>query len=212
MMQKNLLQSYIAGIRDKSEGQSYSALLGYFFPEFITSFVLYSMLTLVDSWFIADLKCTSIYAVQGITNNLIHLLIKIAESFSVGTIVLCGQYNGVKDFKNVGRSAVSSLWISCITGAFISLFLYGTAHWIYSNYGLDEELINYGASFLKLRALSIFFMFIYFSLVGFLRGIKNTRVPMILFVLGGIVFIFFEFLKRLNRMRHFFKVSTQIFR
>lgn len=192
-MQKNLLQSYIAGIKDQSEGQSYETLIGYFVPEFITSFFLYSLLSLIDAWFIADLKCTSMYATQGVTANLVHLLTKIAESFSVGTIVLCGQYNGIKDFKNVGRAAMSSLWITFILGAIISCLLYSSAHWIYSCYGLNEEMIQYGTSFLQLRAVGIFFMFVYFAITGFLRGIKNTKVPMVLFVCGGVIFIFFDY-------------------
>lgn len=192
-MQKNLLQSYIAGIKDQSEGQSYETLAHYFIPEFITSFFLYSFLSLIDAWFIAELKCTSMYATQGVTANLVHLITKIAESFSVGTIVLCGQYNGIKDFKNVGRAAISALWVTCIIGAFISVLLFCSAHWIYSWYGLTAEMVNYGASFLRLRAIGIFFMFVYFAITGFLRGIKNTKVPMMLFVFGGMIFIFFDY-------------------
>jgi MATE family, multidrug efflux pump len=191
-MQKNLLQSYIAGIKDTTEGQSYRSLFTYFVPEFITSFFLYSALSLIDSWFIADLKCTTMYATQGVTGNLVHLLTKIAESFSVGTIVLCGQYNGIKDFKNVGRSAISALWITCFVGALISILLYSTAHLIYAG-RLDPAMLMYGVAFLRVRALGIFFMFVYFALIGFLRGIKNTRVPMLLFIMGGIVFIFFDY-------------------
>jgi multidrug resistance protein, MATE family len=45
---------------------------------------------------------------------------------------------------------------------------------------------------LRLRAIGIFFMCLYFSFIGFLRGIKNTRVPMMLFVLGALFFMFFD--------------------
>lgn len=44
-----------------------------------------------------------------------------------------------------------------------------------------------------MRAVSIFFMFIYFAFVGFLRGIKNTKTPMLIFVAGMFLFIFFDY-------------------
>jgi MATE family multidrug resistance protein len=36
-------------------------------------------------------------------------------------------------------------------------------------------------------------MFIYLALVGFLRGIKNTRTPMKIFMFGSVLFVFFDY-------------------
>src|SRR5207247_1326890 len=37
------------------------------------------------------------------------------------------------------------------------------------------------------------FTFIFFGLIGFLRGIKNTQVPMYIFCLGSIAFMYFDY-------------------
>ncbi len=192
-MKKGLFQSYMAGITNQTLGQSYSAILGYFFPEFITALLLYALVNSLDLWLIASLKSTPMYAAQGVTNTLVHVITKIAEGISVGTIVICGQYNGQKDFNNVGRCAVTALWITCCLGACVALFLYSSAYWIYRCYGVPAEMISYGVGLLRVRALAIFFMFIYFALIGFLRGIKNTRTPMVLFIVGVTVFVFFDY-------------------
>jgi putative MATE family efflux protein len=47
--------------------------------------------------------------------------------------------------------------------------------------------------FLRIRALGVFFTFLYMAIVGFLRAIKNTNVPMATFVLGSITFLFFDY-------------------
>ncbi len=132
------------------------------------------------------------YATLGVTGTLTHFVTKIAEGISVGTIVLCGQYNGQKNFKAVGIAAMSSLWITVAIGGCISLALYWGAPWIYAWYGVSPSMAELGIPFLRLRAIGIFFMFLYFSFIGFLRGIKNTRVPMVLFVIGAGFFIFFD--------------------
>jgi multidrug resistance protein, MATE family len=45
-----------------------------------------------------------------------------------------------------------------------------------------------------MKAISLFFMFIAASFLGFMRGIKNTKVPMAIYVIGTLMFIFFDWL------------------
>jgi multidrug resistance protein, MATE family len=192
-MQKSLLQSYIAGIIDKRFGYSYAVIMRYFIPECITAFVLYSLLTLVDARFIADLKSTSLYATQGMSGTILHFITKIAEGISVGTMVICGHYNGVSDFKAVARVASSALWTTCLMGIFIVGLLFVGAPFIYQCYGVNADMVAFGASFLRLRSIAIFFMFAYFAIIGFLRGIKNTKMPLLFSTIGALFFVFFDY-------------------
>jgi MATE family multidrug resistance protein len=192
-MKKGLIASYVSGLTDVVHGESYATIIRYFIPEFITAFLLYSMPLWIDAYFIGQLKSTPVYGTLGATNNLIHLIIKIAEAFSVGTLVLSGKQNGRGEFKSVGRTLRDAFWITCIVGLSIAGFLYVAADWIYSWY-VPSEMVAIGAPFLRLRAISIFFMFIVLAFVGFLRGIKNTRVPMYIFVSGIITFLCLDYL------------------
>ncbi|MBA3954284.1 MATE family efflux transporter [Candidatus Dependentiae bacterium] len=174
-------------------GESYSAILRYFYPEFITSLILYSVLNLLDIYFIAQLNVASTYTTLGVTNTLFHFITKIAEGLSVGMVVVCGQYNGVHKYKHVGRAVTDSFWATCVIGGCIASLLYGGAYIIYGFYDVPQEMIELGVPFLRLRAVGVFFHFVYFALIGFLRGIKNTKVPMIFSVIGAVVFIFFDY-------------------
>ena len=73
-MKKGLLASYFSGVCDTENGESYRKILRYFFPEFITGLVLYSFLYLLDAYFIADFKSTSMYTTLGVTNTMFHLV------------------------------------------------------------------------------------------------------------------------------------------
>jgi MATE family, multidrug efflux pump len=192
-MKKGLLASYVSGIRDGDHGESYGTIIRYFIPEFITALVLYSMLHLLDAKWIADLQSTSTYATLGITNTLLHFIIKIAEGLSVGTIILTGQYNGMRDYKQAGRSFVDAFWATVLVGGVIAAMLYFGAYWIYLLYGVPQDMISLGVPFLKLRALGVFFTFVYFAFIGFMRGVKNTKTPMKIFMAGAVVFLFFDY-------------------
>ncbi len=192
-MKKGLLASYVEGITDFSRGESYAAIVRYFVPEFVTALALYSILHLLDARFIADLKSTTMYATLGVTGTLLHFIIKVAEGMSVGTVIMCGQYNGAKQYLDVGRSFVSTFWTTAMIGICLSGTLYFGAPLIYSWYGVSPSMIELGVPFLRLQALGVLFMFLYFAFVAFLRSIKNTRTPMHIFILGGVAFVFFDY-------------------
>lgn len=188
-----LWRSYLSGITDSQEGEKYATIFGYFWPELVTAFLLCSVLNVIDSAFIGHLKSTSMYATQGVTASFIYLLTKIAEGFSIGTVVACGQHNGQLRHKDVGIVAITSLWMTLVVGGVISGFMFFFPHLIYQFYQVPERMVEIGIPFLRLRAVGIFFSFLYFALIGFLRGIKRPGLSMKLFLIGGAVFVFFDY-------------------
>lgn len=192
-MKRGLLASYVAGIRDFTNGESYGTILRYFYPEFITALLLYSLPLWLDAAFISYLRSTPSYATLGTVNTLLHVIVKIAEAVGVGTVIISGQFNGTQEVKNVGRTIRDAFWVTCITGTIIACMLYFGAYWIYYWCGVSKEIIYLGIPFLRMRALGIFFMFVYFAFIGFLRSIKNTKLPMQVFIVGALVFIFFDY-------------------
>jgi len=192
-MKKGLVRSYFSGVADMEHGEKYGKILRYFLPEFITALVLYSLLYLIDAHWIGDLKSTSMYATLGVTNTMLHFIVKFAEGISVGTIVVAGAFNGAQQFKKVGKTLADAFWMQFLAGAVVSGFLYFGAYWIYYLYGVPENMIHLGIPFLRLRAIGIFFMFLYFAFIGFMRGIKNTKTPMKIFICGAVVFLFFDY-------------------
>lgn len=188
-MKKGLLTSYVSGLKDTVNGDSYGRIMRYLTPEFITALLLTSLPFWLDAYFISHLKSTATYATLGVTGNLIHFLIKSAEAFSVGTVILSGKFNGRGDYKEAGNVLRDSFWVTCLLGLIFALFLYCGANMIYGWYGVTAEMRVVGIPFLKLRSVSVFFTFVYLAFVGFLRGIKNSKIPMAIFILGACLFV-----------------------
>jgi putative MATE family efflux protein len=193
-MKKGLFASYFAGIRDFTHGESFETIIRYFLPEFVTALLVYSVPIWIEGSFISHLKSTPATATLGATNNLIHTFVKMSEALSVGTLVLAGQFNGKSDFKEAGNAVRDAFWITCLVGLMVSGALYFGAYWIYLWLGVPAEIIGLGVPYLRMRAIGIFFMFIYMALVGFLRGIKNTKVPMQTYIMGAVILIVLEYL------------------
>lgn len=169
------------------------SIIRYFLPEFITALVLYTLLGIIDARLIAGLKSTELYATLGVTNTLTFFINKIAEGLSVGAVILCGYYQGQKNYPMVGKSAMAAVWSTGAVGLVISAFLYVKADFVYRLLCVPEAMITAGVPFLQIRAIGIFFMFLFLGLVGFLRGVKNTRATMYCFVLGAVTFLFFDY-------------------
>lgn len=192
-MRKNVLASYFEGVMNTTVGESYATILRYFLPEFITSLLLYSGLSLLDARFIADLKSTSTYATLGVSLTFLHFITKIAEAFGLSITVLCGQYNGAGRTNDVGRAFVEAFWVIMLIGACVSGILFFGASAICSLLGLSEKMFFLGVPFLRLRAIGIFLTFGYFACVSLMRGLKNTQTPMYVFVFGGVLFLLFDY-------------------
>lgn len=192
-MKKGLLTSYIDGITDVEYGESYGTILRYVFPELASALLLYSLPILVDSYFVSQLASTSMYATLGATNNIMYLITKLAESLSIGVVILSGQHNGMHAYKQVGAALKDVFWTTCFVGFCFALFLYSAAYYIYIWYDVPHEMIQIGIPFLRMRAIGVFFIFLYMALVGFLRGVKNTKTPMMIFIFGALLFLFFDY-------------------
>lgn len=175
------------------DGQSLVGILRYFLPEFITALILYSLPYFVDCYFIAHLKSTEIYTISGVVDNVLNFFVKIAEGLSIGIVALAGYYNGLQKHKDVGKSFIDALWVSIFIGGMISFMLYVGGYWVYKFFNFSDSVIQLGLPFLKIRAISMFLMFVCFACIGFFRSIKNSFIPMALFAIGSMVFIIFDY-------------------
>ena len=179
---------------DDAAGISYVRILRYFYPEFITALIIYFLPQFIDYYFICNLKSTEVYAISGIVENLLGLFTKCAEGLLIGTVIISGYFNGLQEYKKAGLSFVDAFWITCGISLFVSLALYFGVVFFYQFNSFSPEMIELGVPYLKIKAVGVFFLFFYFSLVGFFRSVKNTFTPMVVFVLGNILFVLSDYL------------------
>ncbi len=191
--QEKLLKSFWGGLKDFTNGESYANIFGYFWPELISAMMFTAFLPMIDSLFVAGLKSTTAYATLSVVSNFVHFMKKLAEGLTIGAIVLCGQYNGIGRYAVAGQTLRDIFWITvAVGGTFSALFVAG-APYICAWYGMPDSMLALGVPLLRLKAIGAFFMFISVALSSFLRGIKNPRPLMMIFMVSGSCFVFFDY-------------------
>lgn len=193
-MKIGLFKSYIAGIKDDVHGERYCAILRYFIPECVTTILLYSLPMLMNTYFVGSLRSTPAAAALAVTAALSHFLTKVADGFSVGTVIMVGKANGIGNVEDVGRTLRNAFWTTLTLGLVIALSIYSFADVVCRWFNSSAEIVELSAPYVRLYALSVFFMFIVQVFMGFLRGIKNTRVPMFIYTFGAIVSVLVSWL------------------
>ncbi len=170
-----------------------STLMSYFIPELITTGILYIGLEIINFSFIACTNVALCNATLFISASLFHLLIKIAEGFSTGLVIMCGQYNGAQEYTKAGRVLTDAFWTTSLIGLLLSAGIYFGAHAIYTFHDVPPEILELGVPYLKIRALGVLLTFTYLAIIGFLRGIKNPKMPMLFFIIGAVAYLFFDY-------------------
>ncbi len=174
-------------------GESYTQLLRYWFPQLITSSIESGIIgTLYDAYLIGSLNSTSTFGALDVANNFLHMLFKLAESVSVATIALIGRYNGANENEKVGETLGEAFWTTLILGItpFLIIFFFATE--IYMWLEVPPHMAAIGSPFLKIRGFGVLLQFMYLAFFGFFRGIKNTKIPMYVSIIGTTLFILID--------------------
>lgn len=174
-------------------GDSYRSILYYWAPELVSQTILLTLPTVIDSLIISQLSSTTIYGAVGVANNFLHTMTKLAESLQVAAIAVIGHYNGAQEYEKAGKSLGDIFWTTTLSGAFFAFILFSFSTQIYEWLNVPHQMAVAGSSFLKLRAIGIVFSFIYLAFIGFMKAVKNTKTPMVIFVCGQIIFIILDY-------------------
>lgn len=175
------------------KGESYLQLIKYWAPELVTMAILQTLPILFDSYVVAQLQSTSTYGTLGTVNNILHMLMKLAESVMVATIAIVGHHNGAKEYKKVGQALGDAFWTTFILGIVPFLFLFSFSTEILLWINVPKHMALIGSPFIKLQSFTVLLLFINLAFFGFMRGVKNTKTPMYINIVGSFAFMILDY-------------------
>ena len=117
-------------------------------------------------------------AASGVVNQLVILVSIVYMITTLGTAVLCAQYLGAKQKKNVAQVVGLSLLINFVVGILVSIGLYYFAPQLLTLMGLKENLMTYGIPYMWLIGGSSFLLALAMTLGAILRSFKKAYYPM----------------------------------
>ncbi|MCB9493429.1 MAG: MATE family efflux transporter [Epsilonproteobacteria bacterium] len=188
---KKQIQSFLSS---RMHGERSRDIILYWLPELITATILISLPPLIDSWIVSQLGSNTTYGALAMGTNFLHTLIKLAEAIPVASIAIIGRHNGAGEYEQCGQDLGDTFWTTFIFGCSQFLIIFLSAKYIYQWLGVPAKMIPIGAEFLRIKAFGVFLIFTILCFVGFMRALKNTRVPMLINMLGIAVFIVFDYM------------------
>lgn len=178
---------------DLQKGDSIWDIIYYWFPEVINYAILVTLPPIIDSYIVASSQAPVAYGALGMTSNFINILVRLSEGIPVAAIAIIGRYNGSKEYKQCGEAMGDVFWTTFILGLTQFLIIAFLASGIFQWLGVPPQMAAIGAPFLRIKSLGLFLTFILVGFIGFMRAVKNTRVPMVITVIGMLTFIFFDY-------------------
>jgi putative MATE family efflux protein len=194
-VKEGTMRSFVLQTAEKirSRGEPIRDIICYWLPEMITSMILVALPPLVDSYIVSNSQSITSYGALAMTSNFIHTLIKMAEGIPIASIAIIGRYNGAKEYPKCGKELGNTFWTTVIVGLALFVLILLSSTMIFRWLGVPEEMVPIGARFLMVRSCSIPLIFIFFSFVGFMRAVKNTKTPMVINMFVVATFILFEY-------------------
>lgn len=140
--------------------------------------LLQSGLGLVTILMVAQLGSTAVAGV-GASMQLQILFISAFFALSMGTTVITAHAFGAGRIETTGKIAKQSVGAGLVLSAVFTVIVAVFATPMLSLMGADADVVAVGSRFLRLSAIGYIFMAVMFILGGVLRGVGDTRTPML---------------------------------
>ena len=176
-----------------STGDSTRDILRYWFPELISNAILIVLPGLIGSWVTSQLGSVAMYGALGMSNSFLFMLTKMSEAIPVAAIAIIGRHNGAQEYEKCGEELGNTFWTTFIIGLVQFLLIFFGAALIFQWLGVPNDMIQVGVPFLQQKSFGYLLLFTSIGFIGFLRAIKNTKVPMIVTLVGIGLFTVFDY-------------------
>lgn len=115
---------------------------------------------------------------------IIFMLISLASGATLATTILVSQYYGAKDFKMVEKVVNNSFSIAIILGSVLTVAGILASDSILRLMETPSEIFAMAASYLKISIAGFILLFLTFLITSILRGIGDTKTPLIFMAIG----------------------------
>ena len=154
-------------------------------PIFVETLLI--MLTGAVDVFMLSRYSDETVAAGGVVNQLLNLVFILYGITTLGTSVLCAQYLGARQKKNVSQVIGVSLLANLLMGLVVSAGLFFFAQPSLKLMGLDENLIGYGVSYMKIVGGFSILQALSMTLSAILRSHNKAYYPMFVTLLINLV-------------------------
>lgn len=168
------------------EGPLAKNIIVYTIPIMLTG-ILQSLFNTVDLIVVGRFCGTESVAAVGSSSSLITLIIALFLGLSVGTGVSTAQGIGAGKYRDVEKVVHTALPLALIGGTILGIAGLLGAEFFLKLLNTPEHILPKATLYMKLQFCGIVFQLIYNFCAAILRAVGDTRGPLVILVLSGIV-------------------------
>jgi putative MATE family efflux protein len=151
-------------------------------PAFL-ALVAEPLFLLADSAIIGHLGTPQL-AGLGVASAILLTAANVFVFLAYGTTATVARHLGAGSRSKAVGAGIDGAWLAIALGAATGLVVALTAEPLCRTFGASEEAIGHAVTYLRISAIGIPFMLVVLAVTGVLRGLQDTKTPLIASVLG----------------------------
>ncbi len=141
---------------------------------------LNTLVGIFDTIMVSRLIGEGALSATGFANQIIFTLLFIFASFNTGATVMISRSYGEKNYPRLNRVLGQNLTVNIIIGIVTTILCLLLSKQLIGIFDTSKEVYDMGVSYLNYVSFSEFFMFISFALAASMRGVGDTKTPMLI--------------------------------
>ena len=169
---------------DKSVRMLDRRILALALPTFAT-LVSEPLLLLADSAVVGHLG-TAPLAALGLSSNVLNVLVGLSIFLAYSTTGTVARRLGAGDRLAALTGGIDGLVLAVLVGVVLTLALELALPWVVGFYGVEPEVGALGRTYLRVAALGLPSVLVLLAGTGVLRGLQDTRTPLVVVVAANL--------------------------
>lgn len=141
--------------------------------------ILQSAYQLTDAFWVGRLGAHQVAAVS-VSMPITFLVIAIGSGLAMAGAILSAQYMGAGQQDKVNHVAAQTMLMVAVTASLLGFIGYLLSPYFLTLLGVEQQVFSDALKFMHVSFIGVIFVFIYAMFQALMRGIGETRVPLII--------------------------------
>ena len=154
-------------------------------PAFL-ALVAEPMFLLADASIIGHLGTPEL-AGLGIAGAVVQTVVGLCVFLAYGTTASVARRIGAGDVRGALTQGIDGVWLAVLMGAVVTVPGVLLTGWLVCLFGPDAEVAGHATTYLRWAFLGVTPLLVMLAATGILRGLQDTRTPLVVAVVGNVV-------------------------
>lgn len=123
----------------------------------------------------------------GVAGVVLQTITGLCVFLAYGTTAAVARRIGAGDTRGALTQGIDGLWLAVVIGVLVTVPCALLAHPLVRAAGADSAVAAQGATYLRIAALGITPLLLMMAATGVLRGLQDTRTPMVVAITGNVL-------------------------